>query len=169
MKRWPSDLDWLKVAGLGRAPYQERVGRSGDGLGAVTEQMTIDFRAIDADREPARTLLAATLAEYQGIYGDVTLGEAPSAPAAEMTHPSGAFLVAYEGKTPVGCGGLKRMNAETVEVKRMYVVPAARGRGLGRAILDALEDEARRLGYVRVRLDTGPRQPRARALYESAG
>jgi GNAT superfamily N-acetyltransferase len=51
----------------------------------------------------------------------------------------------------------------------MYVVPDARGRGVGRATLIALEEEARRLGYRRARLDTGPRQPHARALYESAG
>ena len=51
----------------------------------------------------------------------------------------------------------------------MYVVPEARGRGLGRMILETLEEEARRLGYRRARLDAGRRQPHARALYESAG
>jgi GNAT superfamily N-acetyltransferase len=51
----------------------------------------------------------------------------------------------------------------------MYVVPDARGRGLGRALLEALEDTARDLGYDRVRLDTGDKQPNAEALYRSAG
>ena len=51
----------------------------------------------------------------------------------------------------------------------MYVVPEARSRGHARRLLYALEDAARELGYVRVRLDTGPLQPHARALYESEG
>ena len=55
------------------------------------------------------------------------------------------------------------------EIKRMYVVPEARGRGLGRRLLEALEETARELGYARIRLDTGARQPHARAMYEAAG
>jgi GNAT superfamily N-acetyltransferase len=51
----------------------------------------------------------------------------------------------------------------------MYVVPAARGRGHARALLRALEDAARGLGYATVRLDTGPRQAHAQAMYEAAG
>ena len=51
----------------------------------------------------------------------------------------------------------------------MYVVPAARGQGLARTLLRALEDAARGLGYSIARLDTGPRQPHARGLYESEG
>jgi GNAT superfamily N-acetyltransferase len=51
----------------------------------------------------------------------------------------------------------------------MYVVPAARGRGLARALLRALEDAARALGYETVRLDTGPRQPHVQGLYLSEG
>ena len=51
----------------------------------------------------------------------------------------------------------------------MYVLPEARGRGLGRALLVALEDEARRLGYAIARLDTGPQQPGAQRMYEEAG
>jgi GNAT superfamily N-acetyltransferase len=55
------------------------------------------------------------------------------------------------------------------EIKRMYVVPAARRQGLGRRLLEALEDRARELGYARIRLDTGARQPHAQAMYERAG
>jgi GNAT superfamily N-acetyltransferase len=131
--------------------------------------VTVEFRAINADREPARSLIAATLADYEKVYGDTDLGDTPSATAAEMDRPYGAFLVAYDRDRPVGCGGLKRLDADTAEIKRMYVVADARGRGVGRSTLIALEEEARRLGYRRARLDTGPRQPHARALYESAG
>ncbi len=102
-------------------------------------------------------------------YGTAGAEESPADTAPEMSPPDGAFLVGFERDRPVACGGLKRFDAETVEVKRMYVVPEARGRGLGRSLLRALEEEARRLGYRRARLDTGPRQPHARALHESAG
>ena len=66
-------------------------------------------------------------------------------------------------------GGVKRLSDDTAEIKRMYVVPQARGQGVARALLTALEDAARDLGYRKVRLDTGPDQPHARRLYESAG
>src|SRR5207248_5161117 len=70
---------------------------------------------------------------------------------------------------PAGCGGLRRFNKETAEIKRMYVEPGARCRGIGRKILDELEAAAKRLGYQKVRLETGTRQPEAIRLYESAG
>lgn len=124
---------------------------------------------MNADREPARSLIAATLAEGEKAYGNTHRGEMPSATAVDMDPPDGAFLVAYEDDRAVACGGIKRFDDETAEVKRMYVVPEARSRGLARSILTVLEDEARRLGYRCARLDTGPRQPHARKLYESAG
>ena len=70
---------------------------------------------------------------------------------------------------PAGCGGLKRLDAETGEVKRLYVAPEFRGRQLSRRLLAALEDGARELGYGLVRLDTGERQPEALALFRSSG
>jgi GNAT superfamily N-acetyltransferase len=88
---------------------------------------------------------------------------------ADFTPPAGVFLVAYEGEEPVGCGGLRRHADGVGEVKRMYVVPGARGRGVARALLDALEGAARAAGYRWVRLETGLRQPEAIALYRSSG
>jgi GNAT superfamily N-acetyltransferase len=69
----------------------------------------------------------------------------------------------------VACGGVKRLDDATGEIKRMFVAPEARGRGVARALLAALEETARGLGYERVRLDTGAKQPHAQALYASAG
>jgi GNAT superfamily N-acetyltransferase len=70
---------------------------------------------------------------------------------------------------PVCCGGVKRLDERACEIKRMYVVPEARGSGVARALLHELEDRARGLGYTIARLDTGPAQARALGLYESEG
>lgn len=69
----------------------------------------------------------------------------------------------------MACGGIKRLGPRVAEIKRMYVAPAARSRGVARRLLATLEEAARGLGYATVRLDTGPAQPHARALYASAG
>lgn len=87
----------------------------------------------------------------------------------EVAGGRGAFLVAYAGGVPVACGSIRRLDADTAEIKRMYVAPGARGRGVGRRILAALEAEARRLGVGRIVLETGERQPEALTLYERAG
>jgi putative acetyltransferase len=80
------------------------------------------------------------------------------------------FLVARDvaGKA-LGCGALRHLEPGAAELKRMYVRPEARGRGLGRALLDALEAEARRLGIRVLRLETGFKQHEAVGLYERAG
>jgi len=87
----------------------------------------------------------------------------------EVAPGHGAFLVARRAGKRVGCGAVRRVDAHTGEIKRMYVSPEARGHRVGRAVLAALETEARRLGLTRLVLETGVRQPEAIALYERAG
>ncbi len=89
--------------------------------------------------------------------------------AEEVAEGRGVFLVAYHDNQPVGCGALRKLDESTVEIKRMYVAPESRGRGVGRAVLNALEKEARNLGASRIVLETGARQKVASALYESDG
>jgi GNAT superfamily N-acetyltransferase len=96
-----------------------------------------------------------------GWYAEVT--------PPKVTPPDGVFLVAYWDGEPVGCGALKRLDATTGEIKRMYVAPEGRRRGVARAVLARLEDEARTLGYAALQLETGTVQHEALALYESAG
>jgi len=79
-----------------------------------------------------------------------------------------AFFVMRLDGIPAGCGGVK-LYGDFAEIKRMYVTPNNRGRGVGRAILLALETESRRLGVNRIVLETGERQPEALALYARAG
>ncbi|HYZ83555.1 MAG TPA: GNAT family N-acetyltransferase [Bryobacteraceae bacterium] len=87
----------------------------------------------------------------------------------EVHDGHGAFLVAYVDSGPAGCGALRTIDAGVGEIKRMYVRPAERGRGVGRALLTAIEMEARSLGLRRLVLETGIRQPEAIALYRRAG
>jgi GNAT superfamily N-acetyltransferase len=131
--------------------------------------MRIDFRESDPALSPARDLIAAMVAEMNELYGDIEGPNVPSAKPADFAPPHGTFLVGYDEGEPICAGGLKRLDEQAAEIKRMYVAPDARRRGVARALLEALEDAARARGYVVVRLDTGLRQPHAMALYRSAG
>lgn len=134
--------------------------------------MIVTFRRMPLDQEPAASLLAAMRAEMAELYDGLDLDEEamPKAGPSELGPPAGAFLVGFDRRDrPVCCGGIKWLSDDACEIKRMYVVPPARGRGVGRVLLEALEDAARKLGYRKVRLDTGPRQPRAERMYRLAG
>ena len=85
-----------------------------------------------------------------------------------LAAPNVRFIVARRGTAAVGCGAL-RIDVGYGELKRMYVVPEARGQRLGRLILDRIEAEARREGLGYLRLETGIRQPEALSLYRAAG
>ncbi|WP_104525543.1 GNAT family N-acetyltransferase [Blastococcus atacamensis] len=116
----------------------------------------------DAD---VRTLTDDQQEELRARYGGK---EEPGA------HPSAAdvsvVLVARdEDGAPLGCGALRDLGGGTAEVKRMYVVPAGRGRGISKAVLAGLEQAARERGWTMLRLETGPLQPEAVALYRGAG
>jgi putative acetyltransferase len=88
---------------------------------------------------------------------------------AEVVAGRGAFLIAREAGVALGCGAYREIEPGVAEVKRMYVSPAARGRGVGTALLAALESRALLNGATRFVLETGQRQLEAVALYERAG
>ncbi len=130
--------------------------------------MPIAIRREPLDGAAARALIEALNAELLARYPEegathFRLDHAEVAPG------RGAFLIARRDDAPIGCGAVRRLDAAAAEVKRMYVVPPARGQRVGLAILTALEAEARRLGVARLVLETGARQPEALALYRRAG
>ena len=83
--------------------------------------------------------------------------------------PGGALLIARDGEQAVGCVALRRQDAATGEMKRMYVRERYRGNGLGRKLAIAVIDEARKAGYARIVLDTLPKLLPAIALYRDLG
>lgn len=127
--------------------------------------MTVEIRTEPFDSPAAQQLIAEVQAEYVRRYGgeDIT----PVDPA-EFAPPNGSFLVVYLNGVPVACGGW-RVSAADGEIKRMYVSPRARGRGLARRVLAELEARIAAAGLPRVILETGTKQPEAIALYTSSG
>ena len=131
----------------------------------------LHFRAVPAGTGAAADLVGAMVAEMRVLYDglDLDAPDMPKAGPAELGPPGGVYLVGYRDGVPVCGGGLKRLPDGACEIKRMYVVPDARRSGVARALLAALENEARGMGYRIARLDTGSRQPHAQAFYEASG
>jgi len=149
----------------------------------MTEQNTTRVHdALEIAVEPlssaaAIELIAALNAELSARYPE------PGAThfrleQSEVSPGSGAFLVVRSLGRPIGCGALRSLRDPALaaalgpnvgELKRMYVAPNVRGHGVGRALLDRLEAEARMLGLTRIVLETGTRQAEALALYSRAG
>ncbi|GAA2457827.1 MULTISPECIES: GNAT family N-acetyltransferase [Streptomyces] len=127
------------------------------------------------DHPDARKLNDMVQLEYAERYGDE--GDLTPLDPSMFRPPHGLYLIAYdEQDRPVATGGWRTQNRNAegyadgdAELKRMYVVPEARGLGLARRILAALEDDARAAGRTRMVLETGDAQPEAIALYVSSG
>jgi GNAT superfamily N-acetyltransferase len=133
--------------------------------------VVLEFHACPFDEAPASVLVQAMREEMAEIYDGLEIDNAqmPKAGATELGRPGGMFVVGFEHGIPVYCGGIKQLPDGACEIKRMFVVPEARGRGVARALLAELEERARSLGYGLARLDTGPRQTTAQRIYERAG
>jgi putative acetyltransferase len=118
----------------------------------------------------ARTLLG----EYAAMPHTIGRWANAAADIAALPHPYvpplGAFLIAFDGGRPVGCGALQPFDVPvTGELKRIYVRPDARGKGIGRLLTESLIQRAATLGYTRLVLDTAPELSTARALYAELG
>jgi putative acetyltransferase len=140
------------------------------------------LKSLEIEREPLTSTVALALittlnAELSALYPEPGATHFNLDPN-EVAPGSGTFLVAHWHGQPVGCGALRTVRDATLmremgtrvgELKRMYVTREVRGQGVGRALLDRLEAEARSLGLTRLVLETGTRQVEALALYHRGG
>jgi GNAT superfamily N-acetyltransferase len=117
-----------------------------DGLELVFEQC-------DPARPPASVLIEAVLTEYDAVMGRRLRG-GPSATPQDFSPPSGSYLVGFVSGEPACGGGIKDLGNGIAELKRLYVVPKFRAKGLARRLLERLENVAGELGYHAIRLDS---------------
>lgn len=140
-----------------------------EGLGGQLSERTREVLAaapVPYAHADAQSLVEAVQQEYVERYGGPD--ETP-VDGADFDPPAGAFLVGRVDGTLVACGGIRRVDDDTAEIKRMYVTSAARRQGVARAMLTRLEQAARDAGYRRLVLESGNAQPEALALYRSSG
>jgi ribosomal protein S18 acetylase RimI-like enzyme len=123
------------------------------------------FTASEGDLETVRLLFR----EYADSLGFDLSFQDFDRELAQLPDFYARILLAEEGEEPVGCVGLRALGEGVCEMKRLYVRPAFRGRGLGRRLAEAVIGQASELGYGRMRLDTTPEMATAQTLYERLG
>lgn len=130
----------------------------------------VEVDPVDAQGAIARTCLERYFAELALRFPEGFDRQRDAAEAlADYAPPAGVFLVARMSGQPVGCGGLRPFAPGIGEIKRMWVSPDARGRGVGRTLLSALERAARERHLRAVRLDTHSSLAQALQLYRASG
>ena len=128
--------------------------------------MFIDIRELDPSSTEANALID-DLDEYLLDLYPADSNHLDS--IEELSKPHVHFLGAFENEHPLGCGAIKLLEVGYGEIKRVYVKSSARGKGVGRRILLALENIAAGAGYSVLRLETGIYQPEAVRLFEANG
>lgn len=124
---------------------------------------------VDPFSEDAGQLIDELTSEIARRYDFQMDGKGAFSPG-EVTVDKAGFYLVYLAEEPVACGALRPLHGnEIAEVKRMYVKPGFRGRGLAKLVLETVEQAASDFGYKKIWLETGDRQPEAINLYESAG
>lgn len=129
--------------------------------------MTIEIHPQPLDAPAAAALLGELDTDLAERYGDSD--EPVHAEADQFLPPDGLFLVASVDGEPLACGGYRRYDEHTAELKRMFVRPAGRRRGLARRLIAELEQAAKDAGYTQMWLETGLPQHEAMQLYAGAG
>jgi GNAT superfamily N-acetyltransferase len=131
---------------------------------------SVKVAAEAADGADARLCLDAYFRELAARFeSGFDAGADGSAHVEDMTPPSGLFVIARLDGDAVGCGGFKRVDKATGEIKRVWTAPSARGMGIARRMLRSLEAAGREKGLKTLRLDTNRALTEAHALYRSEG
>ena len=157
------------LAGLDEAERSRLTAAMGE-IERLIRAASVEVAAEAPDSADARRCLDAYFGELAARFeGGYDAGKDDSALARDMAPPSGLFLVARLDGEPVGCGGLKRSDKTSGEIKRVWTAPSARGMGVARRMLRALEAAARDMSLKTLRLDTNRALTEAHALYRNQG
>ena len=153
------------------SPPTEMPEETVNAIAQFVADLGADIRLVEElyDGPAGEVLVRDYVAEIRAMYPDWTPDVPPRLTPEDVEPPAGRWLVAYRDGEPVGCAALKRLDPTTAEIKRVYVAPEARGRGVARALLVRLEQIARDAGYTTIRMDTGARQPASVALFGKVG
>ena len=155
---------------LGRHSNSQALLAAMDMIATAFGRGRIAIEAADPKGKAAKYCLGEYYGElarrFEGGF-EVSLSRDPD--AADMRAPRGTFLVAMSDGLPIGCVGLKGSGGELAEVKRLWVAPSARGLGLGRRLMVAVESAARDISIEMLRLDTNSALPEALQLYHRSG
>ncbi len=130
----------------------------------------MEIRRVGLRHGLVEPLLAGLAQEYAQRYGsNISAAEMAAAQPEQFDPPCGAFVVLVDHGTTVAGGGIRPRSGGACEIKRMWTAVGHRRRGHASAVLVALEEAARDLGYTAIKAVTGPAQPEACALYVSSG
>jgi GNAT superfamily N-acetyltransferase len=134
----------------------------------VAEAPLLTIAPVDPLHLQALALLAEAGIEAREIYPELFAPDSP-APTNLPLGEREVYLLAWRDGVAVGCGALRRIDAATGEVRRMFVSRGVRREGVGRALLARLEADALAMGYRKLVLETGTKQKPAMALYRASG
>lgn len=157
------------LAAVGRSTPPRPSG-SGHRVSPVAGAPDLTVRAVQVGDPELQPLLDELVVEYGTRYAQLTpQSQLTEVPESDFLPPDGAFLLVIEDGESIAGGALRRYDEDTAEVKRVWTASRHRRRGLAHRVMAELEQQARELGYTRLHLTTGPRQPEAAALYLSSG
>ena len=157
------------------------IARAGSRADEVIAAMDLIATLLNRDQleiRPADPTSPEALACQQAYFDEILARVAAARPeyfplpdpgADSYRPPQGRFLIAWSDDLPVGCVGLRALDHTTAEIKRLWVHASARGQGLSRRMMAAIEDEARAIGYQHLRLDTNSALTEALQLYHASG
>jgi DNA-binding MarR family transcriptional regulator/N-acetylglutamate synthase-like GNAT family acetyltransferase len=155
---------------LDRSPRSEELLAAMDMVASALGRDLIAIEEADPRGDDAKYCLGEYYAELGRRFErgfDVSRSRDPD--AADMVRPRGAFLLAMSDGLPIGCVGLKGSGGEVAEIKRLWICPTARGFGMAKRLMHAVETVARELSVKTLRLDTNSALPEALKLYRTSG
>lgn len=179
-----TDSGWAEMAAydaIGRDRAARLIARAGSRAAEVVAAMDLiatllnrdqqEIRPADPDTPEAIYCLQSYFDELgQRIHGlDTSKFIVPDLASDSYRPPHGRFLIAWSDDLPVGCVSLRPLDGTVAEVKRLWVDASARGQGLARRLMTAIEDEARRMGLTALKLDSNSALTEALALYHATG